>query len=145
MDVGAVVERARLFLEYSDRTLMGTDNANPGVVAGFSLLDEMESSITDFDLSPYQALRKATLTCAEYFGVEGRTGSVEEGKDADLLLLDANPLENISHIRKLSAVIKKGVLYERSRLDAMLAEVRSMKVEDIEFVGENVINPPEKR
>jgi imidazolonepropionase-like amidohydrolase len=144
-NAGECVDRVRLFLEYSDRLLMGTDNGNPGVVAGFSLLDELESSVSDFALSAYQVLRMATFNCAEYFGIADRTGSVQEGKDADLLLLDANPLEDISNVRKLSAVIKKGVIYERPKLDAMLEGVRNMKVEDIEFVGDNAINPPDKR
>ena len=132
-------------MEYSDRVLVGTDNGNPGVVAGFSLLDELEYNVRDFDLSPYQVLRMATVNPADYLGISSRAGSVEEGKNADLILLDENPLENVSNVRKLKAVIKKGVVFNRVKLDAMLEEVRSMKVADIEFVGENVINAPEKR
>jgi imidazolonepropionase-like amidohydrolase len=144
-DVEEILGRVRLFLEYSDRLLTGTDNGNPGVVAGFSLLDELEDNVRDFALTPYQVLRMATFACAEYFEIAHSVGSVQEGRQADLLLLDANPLENISNVRRLSAVVKAGVVYARPRLDAMLEEVRSMKVEDIEFVGDNTINAPEKR
>jgi len=144
-DDEAAVRRARLFAETSDRVLVGTDQANPGVVAGFSFLDELELLVRDLGLTPYQVLQMATLRAAEYLEIADRVGTVEEGRQADLLLLDANPLEDIANVRKLSAVIKAGVVYDRARLNTMLEEVRSMKVEDIEFVGQNTINPVEKR
>ena len=144
-DDEAAVRRSRLFAETSECVLVGTDQANPGVVAGFSYLDELVLMVRDLGLTPYQVLQKATVRAAEYLEIADRVGSVEEGKQSDLLLVDANPLEDIANGRKLSAVIKAGVMYERSRLDAMLEEVRSMQVADIEFVGENTINPVEKR
>jgi adenine deaminase len=144
-DDEAAVKRARLFAETSDRVLVGTDQANPGVVAGFSFLDELELMVRDLGLTPYEVLQRASVLAAEYLEIAGRVGTVEEGKQADLLLVDANPLEDISNVRQLSAVIKAGVVYDRSRLDALLEQVRSMKVDDIEFVGQNAVNPLEKR
>lgn len=72
---------------------------------------EMKVLVTDAGFTPLQAIRAATLHGAMAIGIEKHTGSIEKGKDADLVLLSANPLQNINHIDQVKLVIKKGRLY----------------------------------
>ncbi len=58
-------------------------------------------------------------------GVAGRTGSIAVGKDADLLLLNANPLANINNVRKIAAVVSRGQVYPAARLAAMLRAIKN--------------------
>ena len=62
---------------------------------------------------------------AKFVGRENELGTVEHGKIADLILLDANPLENISNTRKILAVIRNGQYLNRAVLDALLAKAKS--------------------
>jgi imidazolonepropionase-like amidohydrolase len=80
----------------------GTDE-----LAGFTLQGELEL-LVKAGLTPSQALQVATLNGARYSKVETRKGSIEVGKDADLLLVDGDPTKNISDIRKLALVITQG-------------------------------------
>jgi imidazolonepropionase-like amidohydrolase len=61
-------------------------------------------------LSPLDAIRSATLEPARYFSLVDKMGSIDIGKKADLVLLDANPLEDIANTRQISAVISRGVI-----------------------------------
>ena len=72
---------------------------------------------------PIEALKTATVNPAEYFGLSADYGSIASGKVADLMLLDANPLENISNTAKINKVIFNGNVYTRKELDNMLAYV----------------------
>jgi imidazolonepropionase-like amidohydrolase len=101
--------------------LAGTDTGDPYVVPGRALHDELEL-LVQAGLSPAQALRTATLNPARYFGIQTQAGSVDRGKRADLVLLDANPLEDIRNVRKISAVILRGRLLDRARLDRLTKE-----------------------
>ena len=70
-------------------------------------------------MAPFDALRSATLEPARYFGMLDSLGTIAPGKLADLLLLDANPLQDIRNTRRISAVVANGKLYagpERERL-----------------------------
>ena len=102
--------------------LAGTDSQNPYVFYGFSLHDEL-GLLVEAGLSPMQALQTATLNPARFFGMEKDLGTVEEGKLADLVVLDANPLDTINNTRRINAVIYGGKLYPRASLDEMLATV----------------------
>jgi imidazolonepropionase-like amidohydrolase len=75
--------------------------------------DELETLVNKCDFSPFEALRSATLIAAETFKMESSIGSIEEGKVADLLLLNSNPLENISNTRDINLVIKNGIVYKK--------------------------------
>jgi tetratricopeptide (TPR) repeat protein len=72
------------------------------------------------------ALRTATANPARFLGREKDLGSVESGKLADLVLLDANPLNDINNIRKISALIYDGACFDRAALDAMLAKAERL-------------------
>ena len=100
--------------------LAGTDTPNPYTYPGFSLPDELELLVSA-GLSPMEALQTATLRAAEFLGVQREFGSVEQGKIANLVLLDANPVEDIRAIRRVRAVIVRGCLFDRAKLDDLLA------------------------
>jgi hypothetical protein len=68
-------------------------------------------------LTPMEALRAATIDGARYLGLDGELGSIEQGKLADLIVLDRNPLENIRHSESISMVMLNGRLYEAATLD----------------------------
>ena len=71
-------------------------------------------------LSPLEALRSATVRPAEFFGLEGEMGSVAVGQLADLVLLSANPLEDIGNTRSVEAVVTKGELLDSEELAALV-------------------------
>lgn len=92
----------------------------PYVYPGFSTHDEMRLFV-EAGLSPIEALRTATINPAKLLGLSERTGSVEEGNAADLVLLDADPLRDISHTTGISAVVVAGRLLRRADLDQLLS------------------------
>ena len=97
---------------------------NPYAFPGFSLHDELEL-LVESGLTPMQALQAATRNAADFSGQLDVLGTVEEGKIADLVLLDANPLADIRNTTKISTVILGGRAYGRDRLDAMLEAAKS--------------------
>ncbi len=100
------------------KMLAGTDTLS----FGFDLHDELVL-LVKAGLTPMQALQTATLNAAEFLGQAGSLGTVTPGKIADVVLLDANPLEAIENIRRIRAVVTDGRLLDRAALDAMLAAV----------------------
>jgi imidazolonepropionase-like amidohydrolase len=94
------------------------------VVPGFSLHDEMELFVKA-GLSPMEALQTATLNPATYLGLIDSVGTVERGKKADLVLLESDPLENISNTKKINAVVVNGKLIARVALDKMLRDAEA--------------------
>lgn len=105
--------------------LAGTDVLNPFCFPGFSLHDEL-ALLVEAGFSPKEALRAATLNPATFMGATDSLGTVETGKRADLVLLDANPLDNIRNTNKISAVVLNGRLYNRAALDSLLAGVEKI-------------------
>lgn len=104
--------------------LAGTHTAaiTPFIYPGFSLHDELQAMVRA-GMRPIDALRSATLEPARALGRESTLGSVATGRLADLVLLDANPLEDISHTRRIHAVLANGRLFDRAALDRLLVEV----------------------
>ncbi len=115
------LEIVRLLHEAGVRFLAGTDLANPYIYPGFSLHDELVSLVAA-GFTPAEALRAATLDPARYLGATDSLGSIEPGKRADLVLLDANPLEDIRNTTKIAAVVAAGRLYDRAALQKLLAD-----------------------
>ena len=104
--------------------LAGTDTPNPFCYPGLSLHDEL-ALLVEAGLTPLEALQAATLKPARYLGMEKTLGTIEAGKAADLVLLEANPLEDIRNTKKIAAVVVRGKLLDRRALDGMLAEVEA--------------------
>src|SRR5215213_2287863 len=77
-------------------------------------------ALVDAGLSNYAALEAATRNPAMFFGTLDKVGTVEKGKRADLILLDANPLENISNTERRAGVMLKGKYYPQSELNGWL-------------------------
>jgi hypothetical protein len=103
--------------------LAGTDAA-PGVyiMPGFSLHDEL-ANFVEAGFTPRESLETATSEPARFLGKDKDYGSVQAGKVADLVLLSANPLDDIHNTRKITAVIANGRVFDRAALDRMLREV----------------------
>ncbi|TQV89275.1 amidohydrolase family protein [Aliikangiella coralliicola] len=100
----------------------GTDALGAcGMIAGFSLHYELET-LHELGLSNAQVLHSATLAPAKWMGTNA--GIIESGFRADLVLLNKNPLENISNTRTINSVITKGKYLDRSQLDKILAAVK---------------------
>ncbi len=100
--------------------LAGTDSSgwNP-VLPGFGLHQEL-ALLVESGLTPMQALQAATRNPARYFNKLDEWGTVEVKKSADLVLLNANPLEDIRNTQKIEAVIMRGRYYARKDIDGML-------------------------
>ena len=94
------------------------------VTPGFSLHDELEL-LVKAGLTPIEALQAATINPAKSLGLLNSLGTVEKGKIADLVLLDANPLDDIRNTRRIHAVIINGRLLEKKTLDKMLEQVEA--------------------
>ncbi|MBV9182537.1 MAG: amidohydrolase family protein [Acidobacteria bacterium] len=105
--------------------LAGTDVLNPFCFPGFSLHDEL-GLLVKAGLSPMAALQTATRNPAIFMGRENEEGTIEKGKIADLLLLDANPLVDIANTKKVNAVVLGGRLFARDSLDQMLAHAEAL-------------------
>jgi imidazolonepropionase-like amidohydrolase len=105
--------------------LAGTDTGNPFCFPGFSLHDEL-ALLVKAGLTPAESLRAATLNPAKFFGLDQTLGTVEKGKLADLVLLEANPLEDIRNTQKIDAVITNGRFYDRKALDKMLSQAQTL-------------------
>jgi len=112
--------------------LAGTDGAVafPLVVSGYSVHEE-PALLVEAGLTPLDALRTATLNPAHALGMADDLGSVAPGKLADLVLLDADPLEDIANTTRIEAVVLNGRLLNRTALDALIdqAEAAAAAVE----------------
>ena len=104
--------------------IAGTDVLNPFCFPGFSLHDEL-AILVEAGLSPMEALQAATLNPARFFGQEKDFGTVAHGKIADLVLLDANPLDDIRNTTKINSVVVNGRLLDRTALDQLLTQVQA--------------------
>jgi imidazolonepropionase-like amidohydrolase len=104
--------------------LLGSDAPQVWNVPGFAIHHELEAMVAA-GLTPFQALATGTRNVATYFGTTDRAGTIAVGKQADLILLDANPLANIAHTTRRSGVMLRGVWMPQAeiqqRLDAIAA------------------------
>jgi imidazolonepropionase-like amidohydrolase len=99
--------------------LVGTDPMAPCQIPGFSMKDEFEQ-MAAAGLSPMEVLRAATSNAAQFLGTVRETGTVAPGKVADLILLDANPLEDVDNVFLQDGVILRGRWFPRSELQERL-------------------------
>ena len=87
--------------------LLGTDAVKPSVIAGFSLHDELEFFVAA-GISPYEAIRAGTSDAAIFLHQENDFGVVATGRRDDLLLVEANPLEDVKHVSTRVGVMVSG-------------------------------------
>ena len=97
----------RKFVQAGGKLEVGTDASGGLEIPGLNVLQEMEL-LVDAGLTPMQALQSATSIPAEAIGVSDQVGTVQPGRFADIVVLDANPLEKIDNIHKISMVFQSG-------------------------------------
>ncbi|HJU91890.1 MAG TPA: amidohydrolase family protein [Pyrinomonadaceae bacterium] len=104
------------------RVMAGSDTPEWLMLYGYTLHLEL-IDLRDAGLSNYAALEAATRNPAMFFGTIDKTGTIEKGKRADLVLLDANPLDDIANTQKRAGVMLKGKFYLQSEMDKWLDEI----------------------
>ena len=102
--------------------MAGTDGG-PYTVPGFGLHQELVL-LVKAGLTPMEALRAATINPAKFLGESDTLGTVERGKIANLILLEKNPLEDISNTERIDGVVVNGMFFPRPVLRMMLANVQ---------------------
>ncbi len=115
-DTDRIYRLVKVSTQTKVEVLAGTDTGDPGTFPGLTLHDEL-AELVAAGLSPHQALRAATIAPAKLLGWE--SGTIEKGMLADLVLLNANPLDDIRNTRKISAVFLRGRYLSRLKLDAL--------------------------
>lgn len=130
------------------KLLVGTDAPNPGVMTGFAVANEV-AFMEQAGLSRLDALRAATLWPAQYLKMSSSYGAVKEGAVADLLLLNANPLEGLDALRNIAMVFRayegqrNTKIYDRESLDALLSSVEAGWISlESTFAEEPVLSDP---
>ncbi|MGD7707237.1 amidohydrolase family protein [Microlunatus sp. Y2014] len=105
------------------RILAGTDCVGPGLFPGYSLHVELELLVSA-GLTPMRAIQCATLEPARFLGRERHAGTVQEGRDADLVILDDDPLTDIRHTRSIHAVVIDGHHVDQAEREELLATAK---------------------
>ena len=106
------------------KVLAGTDAFDAFVLPGHSLHQELQLLVSA-GFSPLEALQAATKTAAAYRGTSSSEGTIERGKRADLVLLDADPTRDIANARRIHGVVVGGQWHSRTQLDRMMDEVKA--------------------
>ena len=104
------------------KMLAGSDLGGIWVIPGFGLHQEFRE-LAASGLSPLEILQMTTLNGAEFMKREASMGTVDAGKNADLVLLDANPIDDAANLSKISAVVLKGKYFSKSALEKLKSEV----------------------
>lgn len=117
------------------RILAGTDAGGPPFVfPGSSLIDEIVGLVSA-GLTPYEALRGATVDAAAFLGISDRAGTIAVGKEADMILVRANPLLFIENIALQSGVMARGRWYDQSDLRSMLRSLEETFGDERRFLA----------
>lgn len=102
--------------------LAGSDAPIPAIIPGYSLINELKSFVRS-GLSPYEALVTATSNPARFFNQSGQFGTVEVGANADLVLLSADPLRDISNLERRVGVMRQGTWLTQEELSRRMEEL----------------------
>jgi imidazolonepropionase-like amidohydrolase len=106
------------------KLLLGSDTPNPFVVPGFSIHRELQNFI-ETGMSPYEAIKTGTYNAAECLGELDKFGTIQIGKQADLILLKDNPLEDVANITRRCGVMVRGQWFSEDVLQDMLKKIAS--------------------
>ena len=113
----------KIIYDNRGKFLTGTDCINAYVLPGFSLHEELVEMV-DCGLPVYDVLKASTINAAEFLGLSNSSGTIEQGKLADLVLLGRNPLESISNTNSISGVMIHGKWMDRDFINKILSKVR---------------------
>lgn len=119
----SVLRNLREMHEAGVSVLAGADVAVLNIFPGESLYEEIALFVRELGMTPQEALARATSRSAEFLDIADSVGTIETGKVADLVLLGANPLEDIAHLERVEAVVLRGRLLRRTDLDRALDDV----------------------
>ena len=112
----------KVFHDKGGRLMTGTDSLFPGLVPGFAVHRELQE-LVNVGLTPFQALRSSTTEPFEYLGEIDRAGTIEVGKYTDLVLVDEDPLKNISGASKISGVLVRGRWVGKNEIAKRMTEI----------------------
>jgi len=105
--------------------MVGTDLLTPGILPGYAVHEEM-AIWQEAGIPPADVLRSATIVAAQFMGLGDRLGSVSEGKTASMVLVRANPLEDIRNAQQIEGVFLRGQYFSREDLDRLLDEAKDL-------------------
>jgi imidazolonepropionase-like amidohydrolase len=116
----------KVFHDRGGQLMTGTDTLLPRLVPGFALHRELQE-LVDVGLTPYEALRTSTTIPYEYLGESEGAGTIEVGKRSDLILVDGNPLEDISAASHIAGVMMRGRWIGREEIDKRMREISARR------------------
>ena len=108
------------------RLLLGSDAPQQFNVPGYSIHREMKS-MADAGITPYDVIKSGTANVGEYFKAQDTFGIVAAGQRADLILVDANPLQNVTNMEKRSGVMIRGRWLPAAEINARLAKIAAAR------------------
>jgi imidazolonepropionase-like amidohydrolase len=114
----------RALHEGGTHLLLGTDATKPGTLPGYSLHEELKNFVAA-RMTPYEAIRAGTADAAKFLHQESEFGTVATGLRADSLLVESNPLEDVSNVSKLAGVMANGHWFTEKELTKRLASLRA--------------------
>ena len=112
----------KVFHDKGGQLMTGTDALLPRLVPGFALHQELHELVA-VGLTPYEALRSSTTVPYEYLGEDREAGTIQVGKRTDLLLVDGNPLKDISAAAKIAGVMMRGRWISRNEIDLRMHRI----------------------
>jgi imidazolonepropionase-like amidohydrolase len=116
------------FYKKGGKLIIGTDPLMPSTLPGIALHEELEQ-LVGTGLRPYEALRVSTTNTFEFLGERDVAGTIEQGKIANVILLDENPLDNISNTRKIFGVMTQDRWIPKIEIDKRLEKIRNSYAE----------------
>jgi hypothetical protein len=112
----------KVFHDKGGQLMTGTDSLLPRLVPGFTLHQELQELVS-VGLTPYEALRSSTTVPYEFLAESEQAGTIEAGKRTDLLLVEANPLEDVSNASRIAGVLMRGRWIAKAEIDRRMREI----------------------